>query len=119
MELKTYDFDIAIRTLALIIGIPGNILTIFVMKRKKLLEQNISLYFIALAISDLLYLLCSTSVYVSSVYLNNLWELSTNQYYCKISKFLNNSMPQVSSYLLVIISVERTLAVVYPHKVSI
>ena len=118
MEIKIYGFDIALRTIALVIGIPGNILAILVMKRKNLILQNISLYFIALAISDLTYLICPNSVYTFSVIFNVLPEINANGNYCKINKFFNNTIPQISSYLLVIISVERTLAVIYPHKVS-
>ena len=119
MQMKIYDFELTAKTIALIIGIPGNILSILVLKRKNLIEQNISLYFIALAISDLIYLICPSSVYVSSIYLNALQEINANSFYCKINKFFNNTMLQISSYLLVIVSIERTLAVIYPHKVRL
>ena len=110
--LNTY-----LRLVIFCIGIPGNIITIFVMRRKKFRNLNIRILFIALAISDTLVLIATNGLTTIASLTGSFAKIFNTDVYCRFGNFLNFYLPQTSSYILVCVALERMIAVVYPHKV--
>ena len=113
--LPFFIFDI-IPPLVVSIGVVGNILTLFVLSRKPFARLSVSVYLRGLAIADFFALLISDS------FLYLLEETTTNYirdsegWACKIFIWLHSSMPWISSWLVVSISIERAIVVLIPHK---
>ena len=113
------SFNTYLRLAIFCFGIPGNILTILVMRRPKFRHLNIRILFIALAVSDTLVLAVTNGLVTISSLMGKFEQIFNTDIYCKFGNFLNFYLPQISSYILVCIAVERMIAVVYPHKVNI
>ena len=115
----SYSMSVAfeiISPLIVAIGIIGNILSLCVLSRKKFRKLSVSVYLRGLAVVDLSTLLVSDT-------LLHLLEKTTGNYMrdsqgwaCKINIWLTLSLPWISSWLLVCISVERVIVVYIPHK---
>ena len=112
--LNTY-----LRLVIFCIGIPGNVITIFVMRRRKFRNLNIRVLFIALAVSDTLVLTATNGLVTIASLTGTFSKIFNTDLYCRFGNFLNFYLPQTSSYILVCIALERMIAVVYPHKVMI
>ena len=98
------------------IGIIGNILSLCVLTRKKFRKLSVSVYLRGLAVSDFFTLLVSnTFLYFLEKTAGN-YMRDSQGWACKIFIWLHLSLPWVSSWLLVCISVERVIVVYIPHK---
>ena len=108
-------FDI-IPPLIVAIGTIGNILSLCVLSRRKFKNLSVSVYLRGLAIADFFTLLVSNS------FVNLLEKTTRNDtrslqdWACKIFAWLHSSLPWISSWLVVCISVERVIVVYIPHK---
>ena len=115
----SYSIPVAfeiIPPLIVAIGIIGNILSLCVLSRKKFRNLSVSVYLRGLAVADV------SSLLISHSFLN-LLEKTTGNYMrdfqgwaCKIFIWLHLSLPWISSWLVVCISVERVIVVYTPHK---
>ena len=100
----------------LTIGVPGNILSIFVLHRLRSTQPSI--YLVSLACADLLVLCVCVLLDWIGVLLNI---ESTEEYpiYCKLQTFGYFSTTQLSSWFLVLVTMERVVSVIYPHRVRV
>ena len=102
--------------LVVAIGILGNILSLCVLSRKKFRNLSVSVYLRGLTVADV------SSLLISNSFLNLLEKTAGNfmrasqDWACKIFIWLHLSLPWISSWLLVCISVERAIVVYAPHK---
>lgn len=100
-----------------VIGIIGNVLFLMVLVRPNIRRTSISLLLICLAI-------CDTAVLTFSVLKRWIGKFLETDFrnsslaYCKIDTFLTYFLLQLSPWILVLITVERTYSVIYPHKVN-
>ena len=100
----------------LLIGLVGNAFSAIVMRRKRFKSMSISVFFFVLAIVDSVVLIVNQ---ISRRMIGELTGVQITQlspYICKMSAFVMDSMPALSSWLLVAVTVERTLAVALPYR---
>jgi hypothetical protein len=97
-----------------LIGIIGNILSFIVFSRKKFQNTIFSTYFRILAICDLLTLLFRTEFFLSQFQLTTL--ISFTEFLCKIHNFLIYLIPCLSIWILLLISLDRSLSILTPAK---
>ena len=99
-------------------GTLGNILVIMVARSKKFQHTAIGLLMILLAIGDIIVLNTHLSVlWVAHVFKYNL--LPSTDAKCKIGSFLFNLSTDVAAWTVVIITVERALAVLFPLRAKV
>ncbi len=106
---------LAIQAFIMLVGIPGNILTIVIMCRKKFRSMNLCILFIALSVADTIWLffMPGKEVYelIQGVKLQN-----TNDVLCKVTVFMIWTLQTLSSWLLVALTCERCLAILSPFN---
>jgi len=100
-----------------IVGLIGNILTIILLSRKRNRKSSTAVYLSALAMSDILILvfgpLCD---WLEVMYHVVIWEYG--EVACKLQTFLQYASSSTSSWLLVVVTIERAISVTFPHKVK-
>ena len=100
------------------VGIPGNILTIIVMRKKKFRAQNLSILFIALSLSDTFWLLFLPlkDIYeiLTGTNIQNLTAIS-----CKLVTTIIWIFSMMSNWILVGITLERALCILIPHRYKV
>ena len=100
------------------VGIPGNILTIIVMRKKKFRAQNLSILFIALSLSDTFWLLFLPlkDIYeiLTGTNIQNLTVIS-----CKLVTTIIWIFSMMSNWILVAITLERALCILIPHRYKV
>ena len=99
-------------------GTVGNILTIIVMLKQKSKLSSTALYLIALAVSDTMVL------YTGPLrnWIKEIWNYDMrhkSEASCKIQMYFTYVTVHCSSWLLVAVTIERAISVMYPHKVRI
>ncbi|VDN14640.1 unnamed protein product, partial [Dibothriocephalus latus] len=103
--------------LILCFGLFGNVLTVLVLRSRKLRQSSSCFYLTMLAITDILYLL--TSLLASIVNYIFLFPLELRQksaVLCVITPFLHYTLAYISVWLLVAVTVERAIWVVLPFS---
>ncbi|XP_060595662.1 growth hormone secretagogue receptor type 1-like [Ruditapes philippinarum] len=101
----------------IIFGTTGNTLTILVNLRMKKITST-SLYLITLAISDTTILLCGPlRNWITYMWGKDIRKLSDGA--CRTQLYLTYASVHFSSWLLVAVTIERTISVVIPHKVKL
>ena len=98
------------------IGIPGNILSIIILL--KLRSTQRSIYLVCLACADLLVLCVS----VLPDWIGGILTFHLRDVYsivCRLQTFGMYSSIQLSSWILVLVTTERVVSVIYPHRVRI
>ncbi|KAH3740001.1 cysteinyl leukotriene receptor 2-like [Dreissena polymorpha] len=99
------------------IGTIGNALTIIVLLRQKKMTST-AMFLLALALSDTL-ILCNAPL---RAWLYNTWDievLSLSSPGCKALSYLHYCSFHLSSLLIVVVTLERTACVLFPHKVRL
>ena len=104
---------LTLQILLILIGCPGNIMTIVVMRTRKFRSMNMSILFIALAVSDTLYLLYMPAREVYELITGELLK-NTGEFPCKFVVYFVWILYSLSSWLLVAFSLERSLAIILP-----
>lgn len=111
---RPWDFwDVSLLFL-LVFGLVGNLLSIIVMSRKRMRNTNASLFVTSMAISDCLFL--------SIKFLSNVIKVHRLPIYSAcivIQNVLPHTTLFVSVWLIIITSLERAIAVLYPFRVAI
>ncbi|KAH3693255.1 B1 bradykinin receptor-like [Dreissena polymorpha] len=99
------------------IGTIGNAMTIFVLLRQKKMTST-AVFLCALALSDTLILFSAPMPrWVLEIWGVDLWGISNLG--CKTIPYLAYSSFQISSWLIVAVTLERTACVLFPHKVRL
>ena len=109
-----YKIRLVVPPILMSLGIPGNILSIIILYRLK--KSQPSTYLLCLAISDLILL----SVWILLDWAGSAFRINSideNGIFCRILVFGYFSGVQISSWMLVLVTVERVCSVLYPHKV--
>ena len=99
----------------LVFGTVGNTLSIITFSRKELRKNTSALYFIVLAIADLLLLYLGLLRYYIRE-LTNIDIREKNELVCKVHVFLVSFMRHFSAWILVTVTIERFISVWYPFK---
>ena len=104
--------------IVIILGTFGNSLTILVLLRQIRNLSSTAVYLLTLAFSDLLVL------YLGPLrqWISYLWKIDVRTLTnvgCKIQIFLTYFGAQFSSWLLVAVTIERAVSVIFPHKVKL
>ena len=100
------------------LGSIGNLLTIIVIVRHMKKMTSVSLFLLCLAVSDLLVLYTVTLRH----WIRHVWQVEIRDFCevgCKIHVFLTYVSMQLSSWLLVAVTMERVVSVILPHRVKI
>ena len=98
------------------IGIPGNILSIIILM--KLRSTQRSIYLVCLACADLLVLCVSVLPdWIGGILMFHLRDVYS--IVCRLQTFGMYSSIQLSSWILVLVTTERVVSVIYPHRVRI
>lgn len=100
-----------------IIGMTGNIVSILILLKKKNRVTATALFLTVLSISDIVIILTSiVTVWVRLIW--NYYIRNIHSVFCKLHVFLTYFSVQFSSWILVLITLERILCVFIPHKVK-
>ena len=109
-----YRIRLVIPPILMALGIPGNILSIIILYRLK--KSQPSTYLLCLAVSDLIVLsVWELFDWVGSAFKINF--IDNYGIFCRIQTFGYFSGIQISSWMLVLVTLERVCSVLYPHKV--
>ncbi|XP_014782156.1 melatonin receptor type 1A [Octopus bimaculoides] len=99
----------------IIIGVLGNILCIFVLFRPKMKESNIRTYLIGLSFNDIgVFVILMIDKWLRHSYRIQL--RLTSQFACKLLPFLDKYVLETSSLIVLLISIERMVAIVFPIR---
>ncbi|KAH3728538.1 hypothetical protein DPMN_054495 [Dreissena polymorpha] len=99
-----------------ILGLVGNILTIIILTNKRNRKSSTATYLLALAVSDIIIILFGPFC----DWLEIMWHVFISEYgefACKVQTFMQYSSSTTSSWLLVVVTIERAISVTYPYKV--
>ena len=110
---RPWDFGEITLLILLIFGTFGNLLTIMVMRRKRLRNTNASLFVICIAISDMILLVLKFLANMIKIYRVPIYDL------CIFIQVIPQAASLISIWLIIITSAERTVAVTFPLKVQI
>ena len=101
-----------------VLAIFGNIIIVKVMLRKENRNSSTSIFFIALAISDMsLTGLLSLETWLHRMFGINLY--SVNQYVTTVETIMHYSIYQTSIWILICITLERLITVASPFKIKL
>ena len=119
LELSLFlQLRLTFQMIIIAVGIPGNILTIIVMRKKKFRAQNLSILFIALSLSDTFWLLFLPlkDIYeiLTGTNIQNLTVIS-----CKLVTTIIWIFSMMSNWILVAITLERALCILIPHRYKV
>lgn len=98
------------------IGLTGNILTILILSKKKNRITSTAVFLMFLAVSDICILL--TTILTHWIFI--VWDFdirTVNDTACKLHVFLTYFSIHFSSWVLVLVTIERMICVLIPHKV--
>ena len=110
----THDMQRICPPMLLVLGIPGNVLSLIILTRLR--RRRGSLYLAFLAVVDL-FVLCVGPLFnwIGSLTQTDIRNVS--EFLCTSNVFAVYYSLQVSSWTLVLITSERTCSIVYPHRV--
>ncbi|CAH1792097.1 unnamed protein product, partial [Owenia fusiformis] len=107
--------------LSFILGVPGNILNIIILRKQNLessTPSSMNIILICLAVSDIVILVVGTPRYLLAHLLN--YDYTDHfTWGCRMFKFLNYTFSDLSCWLVMLIAFERSIATGWPHKVKI
>jgi len=98
----------------LLIGIPGNILTLMVIFRQRKNITSTAVFLFMLAVSDTVFLVIGTLIDWLSI-VTDYHIRAANIVVCKLFEFLYITSAQYSSWLLLVITIERIISITVPH----
>ena len=118
--LVPYPFKVVFSvasSVVMLVSVIGNILVIMTFLKTPNLRTSTNNYITSMALSDILFVACDLVLYASS----RLYVLggSLSSFQCKFGRYMANVSYSVSIESLVLITVDRFIATVFPIKVSI
>ena len=124
-SLLPMPFSRAIHILSLIVlptillfGTFGNVMIIIIMNRFRNTVSSMSVYFTALAVSDLLFIYTVVMrMFISTIFSYDYFTISTAV--CKIGVFLLYVTGVTSPWILVTMTMQRAASVLWPHRVNL
>ena len=109
---RPWDFGEITLLMLLIFGSVGNILTILVMRGKRMRNTNAVLFITCMAVSDILLLLLKFTANMIKIYRVPIYDL------CILIQVIPQAATFISVWLIIITSAERAAAVLVPLKVA-
>ena len=103
--------------LLIFFGIGGNILALIIFSRKKFHNTIFSIYFRFLCLFDTFAILFAIDDFIS--YHFNIYLKGISSFSCKFLMYLSYITPSVSTWMLVIISIDRVISIVKPSRLLI
>ena len=110
-QLRPLDFFDYSLMFILLFGLVGNVLSIIVMRSRRLRGTNAFRFIIAMAVSDTIMLLFKNMSNFLKIYMVNVYN------FCIFINIIPEVALFVSVWLIVIMSLERVVAILYPFKV--
>lgn len=104
--------------IVVVLGVFGNMLTVVILLRHIRKLSSTAIYLLTLAFSDTLFLLNAPL----RRWIVNVWDEDVrhmSELVCKFSVYLTYSSSQLSSWILVAVTIERLISVVWPHRVRL
>ncbi|KAL8592834.1 hypothetical protein ACOMHN_045988 [Nucella lapillus] len=100
-----------------LLGNFGNLMTIIIMRRMSSEGSTINIYFVAIAVMDMMFLSLTTV----PLWLGHLFgfDLTAHAALCKFHTWLNAVTGTISCWCLVCMTVHRAVSVVLPHRVNL
>jgi hypothetical protein len=109
---RPWDFGEITLLILLIFGTMGNMLTIMVMRTKRMRNSNASMFIISMAMSDIILLVLKFTANMIKIYRMPIYN------FCILIQVIPQAASFISVWLIVITSAERTCAVLTPLKVA-
>ena len=109
------DVHIYLTVAFVLIGTVGNILSLVAVTNRHCKKSSFTVFVAALAIADVLALYATTATKLLS-FIFNRDILVVNETLCKLIKYFEYLAPQISSWFVVCLTVERCLCTSFPHK---
>ncbi|KAG9268536.1 putative G-protein coupled receptor 132 [Astyanax mexicanus] len=115
--LLPYDSDrlplLIVYSIALIIGLPANIVTVYLTFLQVRRQNVLGIYLLSLSVCDLMYL---GTLPMWTIYINNghCWTLGSLA--CKLTGYIFFNNMYISIFLLCCVSLDRYVAVIYPME---
>jgi hypothetical protein len=109
---RPWDFGEITLLILLIFGTFGNMLTILVMRTKRMRNSNAAMFIISMAISDIILLVLKFTANMIKIYRIPIYN------FCIAIQVIPQAASFISVWLIVITSAERTCAVMMPLKVA-
>ena len=110
--------NLIVLPIIVVFGTFGNVMTIIIMNQLRKTVSSMSVYFTALAVSDLLFIYTEA---MRTLIVKNLsydyFTISTAA--CKIGMFLLYNMGVTSPWILVTMTMQRAVSVLWPHRVNV
>ena len=100
--------------LIVILGLVGNVVSFLMFSRKKLHSISVHIYFRVMAACDTFNLVFFINNLVSDIFGKDFHNISVET--CKITAYLGFMMPCLSAFILVLLSVDRFICVLYPNS---
>ena len=97
-----------------ILGLIGNILAFISFCRKQYRKTIFSTYFRILSFIDIIVMLTRIDYFLKEFYYNGLRTVSA--FFCKLTMYIIYLMPSISSWIMVLIILDRFLSIVTPSK---
>ena len=98
------------------VAVIGNILTFTVFSMKCYRGSLTSMLYRVLALTQTLYVVVSDGLYYFSLLIGNIELMTYNHATCKVIVFLRLSMRAFVAWVLCIISLERVIGIIFPHR---
>lgn len=110
---RPWDFGEITLLILLVFGTVGNLLSIMVMRTKRMRNTNAALFVTCMAVSDTALLLLKFIANMIKLYRISIYNL------CILIQVIPQAATFISVWLIIITSAERTVAVLVPLKVAI
>ena len=103
--------------LCILLGVFGNVMTLAIIHRFKARRSSLDPFFMALAMADLCILI--TTPFAQWVNLAAGFSVSSaHDATCKLHVFTMNASSGISAWIVVVMTTQRALSVVWPHRVN-
>lgn len=120
MEFSWLEYFTVIGTFTVVFfGLFGNAMTAAVLTRKRFRSRNVSIYLLALAVVDSLFLVSNTMVSYSIKLLGGTDIQGLSDFGCRLAKYVLMSSRAMSAWFVVVLTVQRLLAMSIPHLAQV
>ena len=114
LEIKIIFLEI-LPILIILFGLIGNVISFTIYSTKELEKLSVSIYYRVLAISDSINLLIYLPLLIKFVFQSDFQILNDST--CKLFIYFSFTMPSMSVFFLLLLSLDRAMCVLYPnHK---